>query len=124
MALVETSKLLFIVILNSEFSFTGIYSYTSKTNEHKEFCMCWEMYKKMQIVVTTIICVMGSWGLEKRTTFKSYIFLCFMVLSKKMFMCELFKNLVCVCIVVKHATQNVVVLRNSISEPFCYFAVL
>ena len=106
MALVEISKLLFTVILNSEFSFTGTYSYTSKTNEHKEFCMCWEMYKKMQIVVTTIICVMGSWGLEKRTTFKSYIFLCFMVLSKKMFMCELFKNLVCVCIVVKHATPK------------------
>lgn len=83
MALVETSKLVFIVILNSEFSFTGTFSYTSKTNEPKEFCVCWEMYKKMQIVVTTIICVMGSWGLEKRTPFKSYIFLCFMVLSKK-----------------------------------------
>ena len=106
MALIETSKLLFFVILNSEFSFTGTYSYASKTNEPKEFCMCWEMYKKMQIVVTTIICIMDSWGLEKRTTFKFYIFLCFMVLCKKMSVCELFKNLVCVCVVVKHATPK------------------
>lgn len=74
MALIETSKLLFFVILNSEFSFTGTYSYASKTNEPKEFCMCWEMYKKMQIVVTTIICIMDSWGLEKRKTFKFYSF--------------------------------------------------
>ena len=58
---------------------------------------------------------MGTGGLGKRTVFKSYIFLCFMVLSKKMVTCELFKNFVYISIVVKHATASVVAWRNSIS---------
>lgn len=61
---------------------------------------------------------MGTGGLGRRTVFKSYIFLCFMVLSKKMLTCELFKNFVYVSIVVEHATPCGVAWRNLLVNHF------
>lgn len=52
MTLVETSELLFIVILNSKFNCTVAYSYTSKANEPKELCNVGKCRRKCKLFLS------------------------------------------------------------------------